>query len=277
MQNKMSERRGREARNGPITANHRVAAGRFEYGKGNTNFRKEKRKICPWIREVGWLDRKNQFTNFKGMDHGISRELIFVPSKQTHVSTNSKKTSINSSTTQLAAPGEHMHPHDSKKLIETGGVPAILDALEINTTHAEKSQLVPVDPVSSSFDLGKALGIIKNFKSICSMRRWADFELVERSQLFEVGSLSDQIVDVMPLASLEDGRLFTIWVVEKFLRFGEFLGVSFEGKDSRVLVLLKDIKQETKEGRLQEFVNSKEGKVKSLGKEKEGEGKRMVY
>uniref|UniRef100_A0A0V0GXR6 Putative ovule protein n=1 Tax=Solanum chacoense TaxID=4108 RepID=A0A0V0GXR6_SOLCH len=56
---------------------------------------------------------------------------------------------------------------------------------------------------------------------------------------------------------------FTRWVGEKFLRFGEFLGVPFVGNEARVLELLRDIEHETIE-------ESKDGQERSLGKENGG-------
>lgn len=67
----------------------------------------------------------------------------------------------------------------------------------------------------------------------------------------------------MSFISLEDGRNFTRWVGEKFLRFVEFLGVVFEGKEDRVLELLKDIGQEVK--------GIKKRKLRNVRRERKGD------
>lgn len=54
-------------------------------------------------------------------------------------------------------------------------------------------------------------------------------------------STSIQGAEEMSFPSVEDGENFTRWVGEKFYRFVEFLGVSVQGKEDRVLELPKDI------------------------------------
>ncbi|MCE0480968.1 hypothetical protein HAX54_038278 [Datura stramonium] len=67
------------------------------------------------------------------------------------------------------------------------------------------------------------------------------------------------------------------WVGEKFLKFGEVLGVDFEGKEERVLDLLRDIEKEANGIREKESDDPRERTKMSLGKAKEGEGKVVVY
>ncbi|WMV26486.1 hypothetical protein MTR67_019871 [Solanum verrucosum] len=89
--------------------------------------------------------------------------------------------------------------------------------------------------------------------------------------VFQPEFFTAEMEENMNLSSRRGGKggFFTRWVGEKFLRFGEFLGVPFVGIEARVLELLRDIEHETIE-------ESREVRERSLGKENGG-GKIVVY
>ncbi|PHT48232.1 hypothetical protein CQW23_12440 [Capsicum baccatum] len=72
-------------------------------------------------------------------------------------------------------------------------------------------------------------------------------ELVAFSPDLSAGSKDDCSVvpgvNAMPIACVEVGKGMSRWANGKQLKFGEFLGVIFEGKEDRVLDLLRDIEK----------------------------------
>ncbi|MCD7459388.1 hypothetical protein HAX54_040818 [Datura stramonium] len=82
--------------------------------------------------------------------------------------------------------------------------------------------------------------------------------------------------DPQNLTRVEHGKSPS-WVGEKFLKFGEVLGVYFEGKEERVLDLLRDIEKEANGIREKERYDPREGMKMSSRKANEGEGIVVVY
>ncbi|KAJ8540055.1 hypothetical protein K7X08_026444 [Anisodus acutangulus] len=100
---------------------------------------------------------------------------------------------------------------DSETLCMAAPVP------KIATTQVGNAQLVPFFQDVIENGMGKSQRTSNSPKSNFLMRRGADFAQQNLSSRgFEVGSSSTVVqgADVMPLACLEDGRIFTRWVGE---------------------------------------------------------------
>nr|XP_018626818.1 uncharacterized protein LOC104097554 [Nicotiana tomentosiformis] len=66
--------------------------------------------------------------------------------------------------------------------------------------------------------------------------------------LYSSGSSKERvhIEDACPISSRIGGRDMSFWMEDKLLNFGKFLGVSVEGKEDRVLELLREIEQQSR-------------------------------